>query len=571
MDNNDSIIEIDIGGRIFKTYKSTLMNSPYFNSMFSNNFIESNNEVNKKIFIDRNPDHFEWILEVLRTGEANGFEEKYIPDLEFFGIDFSELLINSLYDPIKNIDDLSVNSNDNNLCDIVLTKEQLNAQNIIFKFLKSNNNTTESQVCLLEGYAGVGKTTILSKILLEQNIIPYINIAICAPTHKAKNILESKLILSQLKDINNNINNNLKATTIHKLFGLSANINEDGKLMFKQVDNKYKYMIKKFKLIVIDECSMISEDLFEILLKVLREFPNIKMIITGDSCQLPPINEDISKTFSEFRNQPYSIKLKNVVRHEGGILDTATLVRKNLNKRYHKFIEYNDVRYVNDDKEFLDAICFTFVNNKKSHVITWTNKRTNFINSYVRNSLFGAISKDIDYLKNEQIIVTDYFDALCETPDDSLKMKYYTCDVINLFNVIIENTNIKININGSIIEDTIKCYKLYLTEKTWIYKVHKEANDKYEKYVKRLYRNAKIERNKRVRKLKWEQFHIFTKTYNAPINYNYSTTCHKAQGSTYSIVFVDLLDMYKNRDTIYMNKCIYTGITRTAKMLIMFL
>lgn len=85
----DDIIEIDVGGKEFKTRKSVLMNSEYFNSMFSHGFIESSNDNKEKIFIDRNPRHFEWILEVLRTGEVINIKDEYMPDLRFFGIDIS--------------------------------------------------------------------------------------------------------------------------------------------------------------------------------------------------------------------------------------------------------------------------------------------------------------------------------------------------------------------------------------------------------------------------------------------------------------------------------------------------
>ena len=543
---DNSIVTLDIGGRIFKTRKETLMNAPYFQAMFGNNFKEANDDNDndsKPIFIDRNPNNFEWILEVLRTGEANDFQEKYIPDLEFFGIDYTEILVNSLYDPIKNVDEDAGKE----LEQIVLTHEQKVAKDALLMFMRD----THFQVCLLEGYAGVGKTTVLSKTLLEQDRIASDTIAICAPTHKAKNILETKIGYAY------------KATTLHKLFCLIASIDDNGKVIFTQKDNKYKYIVKKFNLIVVDECSMISEEIFEIILKVLREFPRIKMIVTGDPCQLPPINEVISKTFSEFRD--CRIKLTNVVRHAGGILDTATLVRKQMKKRHHKFIESgNDVRFVHDDREFLDFVCYAFREKKDAHVITWTNKRTNFINGYIRKALFGDISEEQDYIQGEQIIVTDFFDALADTPDEDMKIKYYTCDVVNLFDVTIEDVNVNMF-------ETLKCYKLFLTEKTWIYKVHKDDKEKYDNHVKRLYRNAKAERNKTIRKGKWEIFHKFTKTYNAPVNYNYSTTCHKAQGSTYTVVFVDLLDMYRNRDTVYMNKCMYTAITRASKMLIMFL
>jgi hypothetical protein len=61
--NNKVQIMLDVGGRMFRTYKSTLVKADYFKNMFGDNF--KSDEV---VFVDRNPKMFYYILEYLRIG-----------------------------------------------------------------------------------------------------------------------------------------------------------------------------------------------------------------------------------------------------------------------------------------------------------------------------------------------------------------------------------------------------------------------------------------------------------------------------------------------------------------------
>lgn len=110
----DEIITLDVGGTLFKTTKSTLLNAEYFQNMFhfeSNkkrsikikfeidifnkihiNFFENDN--NNYIFIDRDPEIFQYVLRLLR-GNTCSFPEEYFDELQYYGIEFANVSINN--------------------------------------------------------------------------------------------------------------------------------------------------------------------------------------------------------------------------------------------------------------------------------------------------------------------------------------------------------------------------------------------------------------------------------------------------------------------------------------------
>jgi hypothetical protein len=67
----------------------------------------------------------------------------------------------------------------------------------------------------------------------------------------------------------------------------------------------------------------------------------------------------------------------------------------------------------------------------------------------------------------------------------------------------------------------------------------------------------------------WKQWHeIFISPF-ANVNYGYSITCHKGQGSNFFNVYVDIHDISKNGNINEVKKCIYTAVTRTVNKLYM--
>lgn len=171
---------------------------------------------------------------------------------------------------------------------MILTAQQKQAMIMIEKFIADK----DSQVFILKGYAGTGKTTLIRSIadyLSTQSL----HIQLMAPTGRAAKILRSKLP-------------NYGASTIHRgIYNFSHLIVEESegtlKYIFPLKDNHERCIY------IIDEASMISSresknELFQfgtgVLIKDLLSYARLnfggKVIFVGDPMQLPPVGDDCS-------------------------------------------------------------------------------------------------------------------------------------------------------------------------------------------------------------------------------------------------------------------------------------
>lgn len=93
MDSSSDIVELNVGGRIFTTTKSTLVASSYFEVMFSGKMQPGARDKEGRIFIDRNPDKFYWVLEWLRCDQQelpSDFSRKALKnELCYYGVPYT--------------------------------------------------------------------------------------------------------------------------------------------------------------------------------------------------------------------------------------------------------------------------------------------------------------------------------------------------------------------------------------------------------------------------------------------------------------------------------------------------
>lgn len=156
---------------------------------------------------------------------------------------------------------------------IDLSSDQQNALNNLYDWYLDSNKI---QVVTLGGYAGTGKTTLLSFLRQKlQKKDKDIKVAFCSYTGKATQVLKNKLIQHNAVYENDNI------STIHSLI-YKAITNDVGAIIgwMKRVRREVE-----FDLIVIDEASMVDSNIYSDLISF-----NIPIIAVGDHGQLPPIN-----------------------------------------------------------------------------------------------------------------------------------------------------------------------------------------------------------------------------------------------------------------------------------------
>ena len=128
----------------------------------------------------------------------------------------------------------------------------------------------------LGGYAGTGKTTLISELRKKLNDTdPKIKVAFCAFTGKADQVLKNKLITNQTllkKDA---------ISTIHSLIYRTIE-DERGAVLgwIRKEDDEID-----FDLIIVDEASMVDQKIWE----DLKSY-GVPIIAVGDHGQLPPIS-----------------------------------------------------------------------------------------------------------------------------------------------------------------------------------------------------------------------------------------------------------------------------------------
>jgi hypothetical protein len=205
---------------------------------------------------------------------------------------------------------------------ITFNKERKIAIKKIFDMIQNN----QKKIFGMYGYAGTGKTTLITEIIQFLMIHKLIkSVVLTAPTHKALNIMKTNFqkIISNLLKVNdiedtgifdNNILElkykgiNIDFITIHKLLHYQMEFSKYGERIFEKI--KGKNDICQYDLVIIDECSMIS---IKMIIEIFEEIQNIikkndlkkipKIIFTGDPAQLPPVNEKSSSIFIKDKNE----------------------------------------------------------------------------------------------------------------------------------------------------------------------------------------------------------------------------------------------------------------------------
>lgn len=429
--------------------------------------------------------------------------------------------------------------------------------------------------CTLNGPAGSGKTFILRYFI--DNIVDK-TFAITAPTHKALRVLEANV--------------GRKGMTLHSLHGLKPNIDlSTFDIENPQFDPLNPSKIQNYNLIIIDECSMINDDLFQLNRKRSRE-ANVKILYVGDSFQLPPVNEEISLTFATVKNRIY---LNDIVRQEEGnpLLELFSLLRNDIKNGTNTFLQY----IVKNRSNMKDGIGYeivptttfkerlinefssdTFHNNiDHLRVVAYTNAAVGNWNTTIRDNIIG---------KNTDII--DINDLLLSY--NTIVDEFRNPIILNSEDYIIED------IRPYISDENIKTYAVNLKS---MYDGHVtppflivDSKDvsflRYKEILTHLYNRAanKVQHG-------WFVYYKFknrfltnirftidtiqgTKYVNKDIDYGYAMTVHKTQGSTFDNVAIDLTDIVfcntrfgrRENPIDIRNKLMYVALSRARNSVI---
>jgi len=426
-----------------------------------------------------------------------------------------------------------------------LNNEQLAAYHEILNRLYDN----KTRVILLEGKAGTGKTFLLKYILDTYKK----RVVLTAPTNKATKVLN---------DMTKSDEYIPECCTIYSLLGLQ--LSTKGEVKEIQA-NKHEIDVERYSLIVLDECFMTNQVLKKYIDKTLDNNPHIKLLMLGDSYQLPPVGEPVSPIV-EYFNNPNNLRIEFtiVMRHEGNILLAVNEIRKAIETPFNyqlgfleKFNITNkidtDIRVLNQ-LEFTKAIKLEAEQDKQwiqCKVIAWRNITVDYFNNVIREVIFPKTYKTNHWEIGDRITITSpakdwSTNKLIATVDDMgiienvriLKHSEITGISIARLTVLLDNNN-TVTLNVINHEDKNKWTMLLASE----------------------FERAKM------KKISWKHYwDIHDKVHY--IKHGYAITAHRAQGSTYDTVYVHLNDILRNNNRIESLQCLNVAASRARKKLI---
>ena len=440
------------------------------------------------------------------------------------------------------------------------TKEQDFVIKMLATFLLSPKSDL---LFLLRGYAGTGKTSLVGALVKTLDMLKQKTILL-APTGRAAKVLSSYA--------------NHPAFTIHKKIYRQKSF-ADESASFSICDN-----LNKHTLFLVDEASMISNEglsgsmfgsgrLLDDLIQYVYSGEGCRLLILGDTDQLPPVGEEQSPALSAMMLAGYGLEvmeanLTQVVRQaeSSGILWNATALRKLLvqDECYSlpkiRITGFPDVKVVpgNELMEALEA-CYDNDGLEETIVVCRSNKRANIYNNGIRsrilwredelnngdllmiaknNYYWTEQEKDMDFIANGELAVVQRVRRQSEL---------YGFRFVDVTLTFPDQDNYELDAN--LLLDTLQSESPALT---------RADADRLFNAVLEDYADIPLKRE-RMKKMKADPY------YNAlQVKYAYAVTCHKAQGGQWKNVFIDqgyMSDEYLSPDYF---RWLYTAFTRAT-------
>lgn len=476
--------------------------------------------------------------------------------------------------PVKNTDVTTVRSTGKS-GGITYNKEQQSAIINAVQFL--NTNTDPTQYYVIEGKAGTGKTTIAKEILKE---FEDEQIYVAAVSHKAKGVIKNSF---------GEDTRGKKFFSIAGLLGMKGINDNDTQTTKFQVGLKIPLLDNPPALLVIDEASMITEDVLKKIIDINSSLSRpFQMLFLGDIGQIQPIRDEQSEFYrthkdllnkkSDIFNSKHKSKLITRVRQgeANPILPYADYFWENSQKenpelnptqhivRNNQITDKGSLLFSNSEAEVLNSVIKAVKNavekgltNHVKIVTYHVNEKTE-LNQKIHEALFG---KDSDYSKGDFIILNQPYDvSLYVSMENSTEMQ------ITGINDIEEDENgihiLNIETNGS-------AYNVHdgsERKNCTIRVVSRNDIAKYNQKLQEMANEAKRQKNGAYKRQLWRQFWEYKGRY-ADVDFGYAITAHKSQGSTYDIVVVDEKDIMGTTATSNQEKSelIYTALTRPRK------
>jgi len=438
------------------------------------------------------------------------------------------------------------------------TSEQDHIITDISEFVTTIGNRS---LFMLKGYAGTGKTTLVSALVKSLPILGKRSV-LMAPTGRAAKVLSKYSEKS--------------ASTIHrKIYWIRTN--KSGNTFIKLKENTHTNTI-----FIVDEASMIPENsdkgfgnrsLLEDLIKYVYDGSDCKLILIGDIAQLPPVHLEISPALNEerielnYNKQAICKELTQVVRQKKDslILENATKLREKIAENdysYPKLLTNIDVIRINTGEDLQEALENAYNNEgiNNTAILCRSNKRANQYNQQVRAKIRWQ-ENEISAGDKLMVVRNNYYWL-----DDSSKAGFIANgDIVEVLKVkeTIDRYGFRFAKASIQMVDYAEEKELdvILLLETLSSETPAITYEQYQKLYKEVSLDYKGEKEIN-KKIKEDQF------FNAlQIKFAYAITCHKSQGGQWENVFVD--HGYFTEDMLNKSylRWLYTAITRSTKKL----
>lgn len=421
----------------------------------------------------------------------------------------------------------------------------------------------ERDTLILKGYAGTGKTSIVSALV---KALPSFNFRfmLLAPTGRAAKVMAAYT--------------ECNAYTIHKIIYQRAADPISGRFQFKRRRN-----YAKNTLFIIDEASMLADDpglgrrgLLADLIDYIFEHASNKLMLIGDAAQLPPVGQIISNGLDAgylsgtFGLTLLQTELTEVMRQDldSGILFNATRLREHMNLKdlsiTFKTKAFRDI-YRMSGQRLEDGLRYAYDKFGKDNtaVVCRSNREAIHYNRYIRNQIFFYESEiEVgDYL---MIVKNNYFFLDEESPAGFLAngdfteiMKIVNFEEIHGFRFATLELRLldypdQPQFEAKVILDTLYSPTTALPEEDYD-RLFKSVFADYQDMGTKQEQQEAIQNDMYLNALQ--------------VKFAYALTCHKAQGGQWDAVFVDqgyLKDEMLNQEYL---RWLYTAITRAKKEL----
>jgi hypothetical protein len=338
------------------------------------------------------------------------------------------------------------------------TDDQQSAYKLLSKFLCADNQ----KIFCLQGYAGTGKTyTLMNLVLKLIQLNAFKSFALVAPTNKAVSVMKTKfkehieksydLTYDEVISLFETDQISVQFLTLHQLLSIKSDYAADGSMIWI---NNNTTKISSYEVIIIDECSMLPINIIDQILQNIKSTSNIKVILSGDPAQLPPLNESQSaifrynnpitfteykkalsyldpsintfskEIFKDFLNNINSIDyfiMKQVMRTSNqDVINICLEIRNWVNNEIESpnlspYIKTENVAIFEHnlkskfDEEWFKTCLIDFQKkNTNTIILCWTNNQTMSYNEYIRKNIFD-VKNPKKYEIGEILILNNFY------------------------------------------------------------------------------------------------------------------------------------------------------------------